>query len=242
MNDLTIILTAAVIAGLLDTVVGFGGNLLLLPILVSVTGSTEAVILSAIIPLGWNVGRLPMLRPYLKLKVIGLFTLGMVPGGVIGGLLLESIDAGVLQTAIGILLIGLGLYHIVRLYVDLPIPRMPDKWVFPLVGLFVGVLSGLLGAGNGPFQSWSMSAAGMMPREIIAVNGALGGLLCVVKIGAYGIAGLLGKLNWTLALAGTGAGLLGAIIGVRVARKAPDSTLKLLIGAVIIIAGIRMVV
>ena len=41
---------AGLIAGTLDTVAGFGGSLLLLPVLVLIGGSKDAVLLAAIIP------------------------------------------------------------------------------------------------------------------------------------------------------------------------------------------------
>ena len=138
MNELILIIIAALIAGMLDTIVGFGGGLLLLPILVAMHGSTEAVLLSAVIPLGWTIGRLPLLRPYIKLRAIGLFTLGIVPGAFIGGMLLNDINPDALEFWIGILLIVLGLYHVIRLYVEIPLPELSERWSFPLVGALAG--------------------------------------------------------------------------------------------------------
>ncbi len=227
---------------MLDTIIGFGGGLLLLPILVAMHGSTEAVLLSAIIPLGWTLGRLPLLRPYIKPRAIGLFTLGVVPGALIGGMLLNDINPDVLRTYIGILLILLGVYHVVRLYVDIPLPELSDKWSFPLIGAMAAGLSALLGAGNGPLQSWAMSTAGMLPREMVAVNGALGGLTGIVKLAVFWSEGLLKHMPWQTGFIGLAAGLAGSLIGIRISRKSADSTLKLLIGVVIIVAGIRLLV
>lgn len=242
MNEILLIIVAALIAGMLDTIVGFGGGLLLLPILVARHGSTEAVLLSALIPLGWTLGRLPLLRPYIKLRAIGLFAIGIIPGAFAGGLMLNDINPDTLRLYIGILLSALGLYHIVRLYVEIPVPKIPDTWSFPLTGFVAAGLSALLGAGNGPFQSWAMAAAGMVPRELVAVNGALGGITGIVKLIAFWSDDMLQHMPWTIGIVGMIAGLGGALIGVRISRKSADSTLKLLIGVVIVAAGISLIV
>ena len=75
---------------------------------------------------------------------------------------------------------------------------------------------------------------------MVAVNGALGGITGIVKLLAFWSEGLLKDMPWSTGFAGLAAGLVGALIGIRISRKTADSTLKLLIGAVIIIAGIRL--
>ena len=242
MIEIVQIALASCIAGLLDTVVGFGGGLLLLPILVALLGGSEAVVLTAVIPLGWNLTRLPILRSFIDLRALKLFTLGIVPGAFIGGLFLQSINADHLGLGIGILLVVLGGFHILRLYVELPTPSFPEQWSFPIVGFVAGGLTALLGAGNGPLQSWTMSAAGVVPQSIVAVNGALGVLASVARLLSYGIEGMLRDFPWTIAIVGVISGAIGSYGGIKLSRRAADSTLKLIIGIVIIIAGIRLIV
>lgn len=240
MVELAQIAVAALIAGALDTIVGFGGGLLLLPILVSTFGSTDAVILSAVVPLGWNIGRLVLLRSSINWQTTWLFGLGILPGAFLGGFFLADVNPDHLRIAIGALLIALGFYHVLRLYVDIPFPQMKKEIVFPLIGLIAGVISGLLGAGNGPLQSWTMSAAGVEPKVSVAVNGVLGLMTGGIRLVAYSITGMLGAFPWLAALVGFVAAVFGSLAGVRLSRRTSDSTLKLLIGLVIIIGGIKM--
>ena len=241
MTELLQILLASGIAGLLDTVVGFGGGLLLLPILVGLMGSSEAVVLTALIPLGWNTTRLPILRSFIDMRAVMLFSLGIVPGAFLGGLFLDQINAEQLRLGIGSLLIFLGLFHILRLYVEMPLPQLPDRWTFPLIGFIGGALTAILGAGNGPLQSWTMSAAGIVPQSIVAVNGVLGVLSGIVRLIAYAIDGMLANFPWLLAGAGLAGAIAGSLAGINLSRRASDSTLKLIIGIVIVVAGIRLV-
>ena len=231
---------ASLIAGALDTVAGFGGGLLLLPVLVLVAGSKDAVLLAALIPLGWNLPRVIMLRQWIDWKITGLFTLGIVPGTALGALLLDSVDPDLLRRGIGVLLLLFGIYYVLRLYFDLPGPRGAKRWVFPILGLVSGIIGGLLGAGHGPFQAGGLMSADVPVREATAINGALGGITALARIGSYGAAGLMHEGIWVPAIAGIIGAVAGAMLGIRLSRRAKDSTLELIVGVAIALAGFRM--
>lgn len=230
----------SLIAGALDTVAGFGGVLLLLPILVLAADSRDAVLLSAIIPLGWNLVRIVFVREWLRPRPALLFAAGIIPGALIGAWLFEGVDAGMLRIAIGVLLILFGLYYVVRLYVDVPKLKMSENW-FPLVGLISGGIGAVLGGGHGPLQTAALGAAAYTPREIVATNGVIGGITAIARIGAYAINGSLHNALWIPGAIGAIAGAIGAIVGIRIARRGKDSTLELIIGAALVLAGLRMV-
>jgi uncharacterized membrane protein YfcA len=241
MLTLVEIILASLIAGVLDTVAGFGGALLLVPILVLVVGSHDAVLLSALIPLGWNSVRMWMLREWINWKIVGLFALGIVPGALFAGHYLEAIDPEILRRAIGAVLILFGSYYVARLYFDLPDPRGMKPWGYPVLGLVTGAIGAILGAGHGPLQSWGLAAGGLSPREIISNNGAIGGITALARLGGYAIAGSLHSGLWFPAALGFLAGAAGAVYGVRLSLRARDTTLELVIGAALLLAGVRMV-
>jgi uncharacterized membrane protein YfcA len=234
------IFTAALIAGSLDTVAGFGGGLLLMPVLVLVMGSVDAVLVAPIIFLGWNIPRVVLLRESINWKSVLLFSIGIVPGTLVGTMLLKSIDPSLLQTAIALLLILFGAYYLLRLYAELPSLRRLSGWALPLIGFVSAVIGAILGAGHGPLQSIALSASALTPHAIAATNGALGGVSSIVRIGVYLIEGLLTSTIWTLGLVGAAGGWLGGVLGVRISRRTKDSTLELMIAVLLIIAGIRM--
>ncbi|KXK56288.1 MAG: Sulfite exporter TauE/SafE [Chlorobi bacterium OLB7] len=182
---------AAFIAGTIDTVVGFGGGLLLLPILVLMVGTLDAVLLTALIPLGWNIPRILLLRNWIDWNKTMWFTLGILPGALFGGQLLGHLDAATVRVGIGCVMVLFGGYYILRLYVDLPKERLPGLWPLPVVGLLTGAVSAWVGAGNGPLQTWALDASGLNAHQAAATNGALGGITAVARCIAYGIAGEL---------------------------------------------------
>lgn len=235
------LLLAGLIAGTLDTAAGLGGGLLLLPILVAIAGGKDAVLLAALIPLGWNIPRLWLLRSWVDWRATALFGVGILPGAFLGASFLDSIDPAILRLAIGVMLIVFGGYYILRLYVDLPEPRGLKRWTFPAFGFVSGAVSGVLGAGNGPINALGLSAAGTPVREFVATNGSIGAFTAVARVIGYGINDLFHEDIWLPALIGFVGAWGGGLIGIRLSRRAKDSTLELLIGAVLLLAGIRMV-
>lgn len=236
------IILGALIAGILDTVAGFGGALLLIPVLVLAVGTKDAVLLSALIPLGWNLTRVVLVRDWVKWKAALLFAVGILPGAMLGSYWFDLVDPEILQRAIGALLIIFGGYYVLRLYVELPELKGLKEWTFPVIGLLTGVISAILGAGHGPIQTWALGAASLSPREISATNGLVGGITAVARLIAYAFTGQLHRDLWLPGAIGIVAGSIGAVIGLRFSMRAKDSTLELIVGAAIIIAGIRMLV
>lgn len=231
---------AALIAGTIDTVVGFGGGLLLLPILVLVVGTFDAVMLTALIPLGWNIPRIVLLRNWIDWEKTLWFAAGILPGVLVGGQLLGHLDTSAVRIGIGCVMVLFGGYYILRLYVELPGERLPGLWVLPIVGLLTGGISAWLGAGNGPLQTWALDASGLNAHQAAATNGALGGITAAARCIAYAVAGQLHAGLIPTAVAGIAGAVAGALIGIRYTRRAKDSTLELVVGLAIVLAGIRM--
>ena len=240
MSSYLEIALGALIAGTLDTVAGFGGVLLLLPILVLASGSRDAVLLSAIIPLGWNIVRVFVVRSWVRPRAALLFAAGIIPGAIIGALYFADADPEMLRKAIGALLVLFGSYYVMRLYTDIPQPPKISEWWFPLAGLISGAIGSILGGGHGPIQSAALSAAALAPREVAATNGVLGSITALARLAGYAMTDSLHTALWIPGIIGIIAGAIGALIGVRISRRSKDTTLELIIGAALVLAGVRM--
>jgi uncharacterized membrane protein YfcA len=231
---------AALIAGTLDTVAGFGGGLLLIPILVLVVGSVDAVLLSAIIPLGWNAIRLAMLKEWIDWRRGGLVAIGTIPGSIIAAQFIGVVDPHLVRIGIGVLLLLFGGYHVVRLYVELPGIRPLGSAMLVAVGVVSGAIGGLFGAGNGPLQTLALSHTLDGARYVAATNGVLGATSALSRLIGYGISGALHQMLWIPGLIGLVAAAVGASIGIRLSQRTKDSTLELVMGIAIVLAGIKM--
>ena len=83
----------------------------------------------------------------------------------------------------------------------------------------------------------------MMPMAVaVLAGGGIGLVMSLTRLGGYGIGGLLEGVPWVVGAVGLAAAVLGGYLGVRLARRAPDSLIRLLIGLVIIVAGVRLVI
>jgi uncharacterized membrane protein YfcA len=232
---------AALIAGTLDTVVGFGGVLLLLPILMMTTGNKDGIVFAAMIPLGWNIPRVILLREKINWRATLLFAIGIIPGSILGAAYLDVVDQQVLKTVVGIILILFGAYYVLRLYIDLPGPRGVKGWIFPIAGFISAALAGLMGAGNGPLQTGALSASDLSVREITATNGALGAITALSRLAGYGAQGMLREDMVPIAVVGFVFAFGGAYLGIRLSSRAKNSTLELLVGLAIILAGVKLI-
>lgn len=239
MQFLEIIL-AAVIAGTLDTVVGFGGALLLVPILVLVAGAQEAVILTSIIAVGWTAVRVAILRSFIDPRTMLLMAIGIIPGVFVGTGILERMDSAALRAAIGVALIAFGGYYVIRLYVEIPEFRGWPRWTVPFVGFVAGGVGALLGVGSAPLQTMALTGVGLAPRVVSAGSGALEGVTALLRLGSYALKGMIGREIWVPGALGLIGGAIGALLGLRLVRRDKDSTLELVIGGVLLLAGVRL--
>lgn len=231
---------AGLIAGTLDTVVGFGGALLLLPVLVLLTGQKEAVYLSPIVSLAWSLPRMALTRQWIRWRAVGLFAVGIIPATIIGTLVLNSIDDLVLRRIIGGILILFGAYYVIRLYVEIPQPRKLHTTAFPVVGFISGFVGTVAGAGHGPINGGALMAAGLPVRDGAATNGAIGGAAAIFRAISFTANGSYTDELLAPALLASAGACLGAFLGVRLSTRSKEATLELTIGVVIILAGIKM--
>lgn len=113
--------------------------------------------------------------------------------------------------------------------------------VFPLMllGLVIGVITGLLGAGGGfliiptlvLFLNLSMKKAVGTSLLIIAINSLFGFLFSLKQF----------EFNWVLLLSFTALAIAGIFIGSRIADKIPASSLKKGFGWFILVMGIYII-
>lgn len=232
---------AGLIAGTLDTVVGFGGALLLLPILILLVGSIEAVLLSPVVSLAWSVPRLILTRQWIRWRDVGLFSIGIIPATIVGTILLGAIDPHLLRTGIGAMLVLFGAYYVLRLYVDIPQPKKLPGMTFPIVGFISGFVGTVLGAGHGPINGGALMAAGLPVRDGAATNGAIGGATALFRAISFSAKGFYTEDLLVPALITAAGACCGALLGVRLSRQSKDSTLELVIGIVMMLAGVKMV-
>ena len=239
--DIVFPLLTGLLAGGLGALLGLGGGVVVVPTL-EILGSrfmTHPYTLAQIIAAS-QVGVLSVavassagyLRQggLIRLREAYSFSPYTVLGGIVGSLLLLSLDAKVTATVFALLLLYTG-FELVRGINRADLERPGNSmWVKPALG-FGGVMSGLLGIGGGTIQVPVLNLLQGMPfRAAIATSTFMMGF---TAIGNAGIQIASGKLEPALA----GPVALGILVGARVmsvfAKRVPVRVLKLIFSGLV---------
>lgn len=162
MLELILLFIAAFSAAAISGAAGFGGALLLLPLLVATVGATQAVPLLTIAQLIGNLSRAGLGFTQIRWKPVGLFLLGAVPFAVLGALSFVQLPKEWVTRAIGLAILGfVALKHLGLL-------KISSGRAFLIGGgAAVGFLSGLVGSA-GPLGATIFLSLGLPPVAYIA--------------------------------------------------------------------------
>lgn len=167
---------AATVSGAL----GFGGALLLLPVMVATVGGKAAVPILTVAQLMGNASRAGFGRREIRWRPALLFSVGAVPGAVFGSLLFVDLPPALVQRVVGVLLLCVvALRHT-------PAGRhpFPERWLAP-AGLVVGLVSGVAGSA-GPLGAAVFLGRKLPPRAYVASEAVSAVLMHLTKCLVYG--------------------------------------------------------
>lgn len=165
------------------------------------------------------------------------FAVLSVPAAYLGGYL--HLASPILKPLLGAVL----LFSAARLFFrqrEVANPEAPRAPVAVLVGAGIGFLSGLTGTGGGIFLTPLLLFCGWTYTQRAA---AISALFILVNSSA-GLAGYLQSgqpippTAWLLGIAAAAAGTVGSYLG---SRKFPMRTISLLLAAVLLIAGLKLI-
>ncbi|MFT5356240.1 MAG: putative membrane protein YfcA [Polyangiales bacterium] len=217
------------IAGLLTTIAGLGGGLVLTLVLAAFVGPQTALTLAAPALLLGNIHRLTLFRGDLDWRFSLPFVIGAVPGALIGGFLTLALPDVVLNV---LLVLALGFaaakeFKLIRL--------TPKASAVVPISFCVGVVTATSGGGGlllGPL----LLATGARGGRFIASASLIAAAVHVTRLVAYGAGGLVTS-STLLASACIGAAImLGNTLGKRV--KIRDATRTRLTYIALITCGI----
>ncbi len=147
---LLLLVAGALVASVVSAIAGFGGAIILVPVLTLVFGVRDAVPILTVAQLVGNASRAWFNRREVRWPVVGWFAAGSVPLGVLGGIVFATSPLPVLTRAIGAFLL---LAVACRRHVCEAAQPMP-RWTFAPVGAvssFVSAVAGTAGPLAAPF-------------------------------------------------------------------------------------------
>lgn len=217
------------LAGLLTTVAGLGGGLVLTLVLAAFVGPQTALALAAPALLLGNLHRTTLFRKDLDWKFSLPFVIGAVPGALAGGFLTLALPDFVLHALI---VVALGFAAAKEFKLISFTPKASS--VMP-ISFFVGVLTATSGGGGlllGPL----LLASGARGGRFIASGSLIAASVHVTRLVAYGAGGLVTSSTLLSSLGIGAAIMLGNSLGKRI--KIRDGVRTRLTYAALIACGI----
>jgi hypothetical protein len=227
---------AAVVAGAIAAVSGFGIGSLLTPLLMLSMPTAHAVAVLAIPHAVATAIRFLRLRPYVHGATFRQFGIASAAGGLAGAALQSQLASPVLTMVLASLLVLAGASELVRRPV--PLPRTPF-W-----RLFGGILSGLFGGlvGNqGGIRAAALLGFQLPPREIVATATASALLVDAARVPIYFMtsATVIRDAVPLLTVITVGA-TAGTFAGVPVLGRIPEPTYRTLLGVLLLALGVSL--
>ncbi|MCX7780819.1 MAG: TSUP family transporter [Negativicutes bacterium] len=238
MKNLTIIVLfcGGFIAAAISGAAGFGGALLLLPLLTKILGTKLAVPVLTIAQLIGNLSRVYFGFRVIAWRPVGLFLAGAIPLSILGALSFVTIPQEIAVKLIGSTVIA---FTIVKHYQII-------KWensdcAMLLGGGLVGFLSGLVGSA-GPIGAALFLALPLSPVAYIASEAVTALAMHIVKTMIYQKFLDLGLEALMLGLFIGAAMIAGTWAGKKVIEKMPRETFIKFVTVLLVAVGIELII
>lgn len=212
MDEFLFLFVAAYVAAAVSGVAGFGGALLLLPVLVETVGIDYAVPLLTIVQFIGNLSRIGFAYDLIQWKPVGFFLLGALPLSILGALSFVALPHDWAIRCVGIAIL---LFVLLKFWGISVIEAKP--WVMIAGGIVTGFLSGMVGSA-GPLGAAVFLSLGLPPAAFIVSESASALAMHSVKLITYYRFIALDSDMWQLAV------LMGlaVILGTWTARQVID--------------------
>ena len=216
---------------------GFGDALIAMPLLVLAVGLQTAAPLVALVALVTSLSILVQTWRDVHRSDAWRLILSSLAGIPFGLLLLKAAPEPLVKAALGVLLVGFGLYKLLQ-------PRMPAVAWRPLVylsGFVAGVLGGAYNT-NGPPVVVYGALRGWSPERFRGTLQLYFLTTGMMVAAGHGLAGLWTREVWRLFAIALPAVALGLFLGGRVSGRIPAELFNKLVYAFLIVAGLLLVV
>ncbi len=236
MTDLILIFLIAFLAATISGAAGFGGALLLLPVLTGIVGIKAAVPILTVGQIFGNASRVWFGRKELKWKPILFFLLTAIPLTIIGSYLFSDIDSKTVKTGIGGFLILLVVYRRIKIKKT----GLGDKGML-IGGGLTGFLSGLAGSA-GPLGAAFFLGLNLTATAYVASEAFTALTMHLTKTIVYNKYSLIGLTELYYGLFIGIAMILGSWTGKRIIEKLSKEKFIILVDILLIVSGLQMII
>jgi uncharacterized membrane protein YfcA len=232
----SLLFLAAMVAGAIASLAGFGIGSILTPLLALSVGTKEAVIAVSIPHLTATAIRFWTLRRSIDVRVLKNFGIASAAGGLLGALLGSRFSSPVLAYTLGALLVFAGVTGLTGL---------AQKMRFgPAIAWLGGAVSGLLGGlvGNqGGIRSAALLGFNLEAKAFVATATAIALIVDGARMPVYFFTSpaTVERLALWIAVMVAGAAI-GTVAGARVLGRIPQTYFRRVVSLLILILGVVM--
>jgi len=234
MLTFVILFLSAFLAAAISGIAGFGGALLLLPLLTHAVGPVWAVPLLTVAQLMGNLARVGFGVRVIRWRAVGVFLLGAIPLSIMGALSFLALPKTLIVRLIGlVILLFVGLQSTKRFRLKAGTPLLV------IGGGCVGFLSGLVGSA-GPLGAATFLALDLPALAYISSEATTALVMHAVKLAVYQQHLHFTPRFWALALLLGIAMLLGTWVGKRLIERMPPAVFRRIVTALLVMIAVQM--
>lgn len=230
-----LLFSGSFLAAAISGAAGFGGALLLLPLLSRTIGTTMAVPVLTLAQLIGNLSRVSIGFKQISWRPVLIFTVGAIPTAMLGAWSFAVVPKDVVTRIIGIAII----IFVVLKYFKL-LEFKPGNITMILGGTLVGLLSGLVGSA-GPLGAAIFLSLNLNPIAYIASEAVTATAMHIVKTIVYQKYIGIGIKEVSIGLFMGTAMILGTWSGKKLIENMPKEKFVKFVGVLLCIVGLQMV-
>lgn len=197
------------IGGVLSSIVGVGGGILVLSLLLTMMPFLIASALHSIIMMIANIQKSVMLISYIQLDIVWRFLIGAVPGALLGAFVVTLIPAVWLYLIFGVFLLGFCYVELAKSSINFSVRKRDFFWVGGLTGFSAGIL-GAPGPINAPF----FMRYGLSKEAFIATASLTTIVVHLSKLSIFWQLNIFSEINFWELIIGISSTLSGVFIGI----------------------------
>ncbi len=209
---------------------GIGGGAVMLAVLATLLPAAAIVPVHGLVQLGSNTGRAALLLKYMRLDLLGGFSVGAVAGILLGGSLVVQLHAGWIQIGVG----GFILWSVLS---------KPPEFL-RRSGMVTGVFSSFLTmffGGTGPFVATYVKAQKFERHSYVATHAMLMTVQHLLKTIAFGFLGFAFSAWAGLIALLVAFGVLGTFAGRMVLTRIDEKHFGLALNITLTLLALRLI-
>ncbi|MCI1640351.1 MAG: sulfite exporter TauE/SafE family protein [Bacteroidales bacterium] len=231
-----ILVLIGLVAGFLSGSIGFGGGMILLPVITYFYGVEVAVPVSTIAQLMSNLSRTVMGFGQIKWKEVGRFLILAVPFTIMGAYGFAVVPKKPMTI---LLCIGLIIFSILKLRGKMHLPSKPATMI--IGGGITGFINGLLGI-SGPLSSAAYQTLELAPVAYIASEATSAVVMHIVKAVVYGKLNLMNSHIFMNGLFIGAAMIVGNFIAMKLIRNINKKRYKTIVAVMMIAVSLWLMI